>query len=297
MTTAALFLVLSSALFHATWNLLLKRSGHKAVFFWSFTAVSFVAFLVPAIVFVAIDGLTWTGVLFGLGSAAIHGCYGLALSRTYELGDLSSAYPVARGMGVTLIPIAGVAILGEDVSVAAGAGIGLVIAGIYAVQVQPRSLGDLLQPARALALPSSRVALLTGGIIATYSLWDKAALDHISPVILNQFNMIGYLIILLPLAMHDQFQRLRPSLEGLRAEWQAHGKAIVAAGVLAPLAYVMVLVALTTSQVSYIGPAREVGIVLGAVLGVAFLKEGFGASRISGSLLVVAGVLTLGLAP
>ena len=291
MTTAALFLVLSSALFHATWNLLLKRSGHKAVFFWSFTAVSFVAFLVPAIVFVAIDGLTWTGVLFGLGSAAIHGCYGLALSRTYELGDLSSAYPVARGMGVTLIPIAGVAILGEDVSVAAGAGIGLVIAGIYAVQVQPRSLGDLLQPARALALPSSRVALLTGGIIATYSLWDKAALDHISPVILNQFNMIGYLIILLPLAMRG------PSLEGLRAEWQAHGKGIVAAGVLAPLAYVMVLVALTTSQVSYIGPAREVGIVLGAVLGVAFLREGFGASRIGGSLLVVAGVVTLGLAP
>ncbi len=290
MTTAALFLVLSSALFHATWNLLLKRSQYKAVFFWSFTAVSFVAFLVPAIVFVAIDGLTRTGVLFGLGSAAIHGCYGLALSRTYELGDLSSAYPVARGMGVTLIPIAGVAILGEDVSVAAGVGIGLVIAGIYAVQVQPRSLGDLLQPARALALPSSRVALLTGGIIATYSLWDKAALDHISPVILNQFNMIGYLIILLPLAMHGQFQRLR-------AEWQAHGKSIVAAGVLAPLAYVLVLVALTTSQVSYIGPAREVGIVLGAVLGVAFLGEGFGASRISGSLLVVAGVLTLGLAP
>ena len=290
MTTAALFLVLSSALFHATWNLLLKRSEHKAVFFWSFTAVSFVVFLVPAIVFVVIDGLTWTGVLFGLGSAAIHGCYGLALSRTYELGDLSSAYPVARGMGVTLIPIAGVAILGEDVSVAAGAGIGLVIVGIYAVQVQPRSLGDLLQPARALALPSSRVALLTGGIIATYSLWDKAALDHISPVILNQFNMIGYLFMLLPLAMHGQSQRLR-------AEWRAHGKGIVAAGVLAPLAYVLVLVALTTSQVSYIGPAREVGIVLGAVLGVVFLKEGFGASRISGSLLVVAGVLTLGLAP
>ena len=115
-------------------------------------------------------------------------------------------------------------------------------------------------------------------------------MDHISPVILNQFNMIGYLIILLPLAMHGQFQRLR-------AEWQVHGKGIVAAGVLAPLAYVLVLIALTTSQVSYIGPAREVGIVLGAVLGVAFLREGFGASRISGSLLVVAGVLTLGLAP
>ena len=291
MTTAALFLVLSSALFHATWNLLLKRSEHKAVFFWSFTAVSAVVFLIPAVIVVSLEGLTVKGAMFGLVSATIHGCYGLALSKSYELGDLSSAYPIARGMGVALIPLAGVTILGEDVSVAAGVGIGLVIAGIYAVQVQPRSLGDLLRPARALALPSSRVALLTGGIIATYSLWDKVALDHISPVLLNQFNMIGYLIILLPLAMRG------PSLEWLRTEWRAHGKGIVAAGVLAPLAYVLVLVALTTSQVSYIGPAREVGIVLGAVLGVAFLREGFGASRISGSLLVVAGVLTLGLAP
>ncbi len=69
------------------------------------------------------------------------------------------------------------------------------------------------------------------------------------------------------------------------------------AGVLAPLGYVLVLVALTTSRISYIAPAREVGIVLGAVLGVLVLGEGYGAWRILGSILILAGVLTLGLAP
>jgi uncharacterized membrane protein len=49
--------------------------------------------------------------------------------------------------------------------------------------------------------------------------------------------------------------------------------------------------------VAYVVPVREVGIVLGAIAGVLFLGEGFGTSRIGGSLLIVAGVLTIGIAP
>ena len=290
MTTAAFLLVLGSAFAHATWNLLLKRSGHKTTFFWSFTAVSFVVFLTPAVVVVSLEGLTVKGAMFGLVSAAIHGCYGLALSKSYELGDLSSAYPIARGMGVALIPLAGVSILGEDVSVAAGVGIGLVVAGIYVAQTEARSARDLVRPALALWQPANRVALLTGALIATYSVWDKAALDHIEPLALNQFNLVGYLIIMAPFAFHDRGATLR-------REWQARRWSIVAVGILAPLAYVLVLVALTSSKVSYIGPTREVGIVLGAILGVFFLREGFGASRIGGSLFIVGGVLALRLAP
>lgn len=290
MTIATFCLVLASASAHATWNLLLKQSRHKTVFLWSFTAVSFTVFLVPAVAFAVADGITPRGATYGLVSAGLHGCYGLALSRSYELGDLSSAYPIARGMGVALIPLAAVAILGEHVSVAAGVGIALVVAGIYTVQTEARAARDLLRPARALYQPAGRAALLTGGLIASYSLWDKAALEHIGPVALNQFNLVGYLLILAPLALHSRGDRLR-------REWQESSRSIVVAGVLAPLAYVLILVALTTSRVSYIGPAREVGIVLGAILGVFLLGDEFGASRIGGSLLIVAGVLTLGLAP
>ena len=72
---------------------------------------------------------------------------------------------------------------------------------------------------------------------------------------------------------------------------------MIAAGILAPVAYIMVLVALTTSQVSYVAPVREVGIVLGALMGVVFLGEGYGRFRLAGSVLIVAGVIVLGLAP
>ncbi len=290
MTTVAFALVIASAVFHSTWNFLLKRSDDKSAFLWSLGVVSFVAFLIPAAVSAYIDGIGTRGLVFGAVSALIHGVYGLALSRGYQLGDLSAVYPISRGMGPTLIPIAAVLLLDERASVAAGFGIALVVAGIYVINIEGRSPRDLAQPLRALNRPAIRVAFLTGALIASYSLWDKTALDHVSPVTLNQFGLAGWLLVLAPLA-------LRSGAAPVRREWRERGRSVLVAGILAPVGYILVLAALTTSRISYIAPAREMGIVLSAFLGVLFLGEGYGAWRILGSLLVLGGVLTLGLAP
>ncbi len=290
MTTVAFALVITSAIFHATWNFLLKRSNDKSAFLWSLAAVSFAAFLIPAAVSAYIDGIGARGLMIGAVSALIHGGYGLALSRGYQLGDLSAVYPISRGMGPALVPIAAVLLLDERASIAAGLGIALVVAGIYTINIQAATLRDLAQPLRALNRPAIRVALMTGAFIASYSLWDKTALDHLSPLTLNQFGLVGWLLFLAPLA-------IRGGAAPVRSEWRERGRSILAAGVLASLGYVMVLTALTTSRISYVAPAREMGIVLGALLGVLFLGEGYGAWRILGSLLILAGVLTLGLAP
>jgi drug/metabolite transporter (DMT)-like permease len=290
MTSAAFALVLGSALCHASWNFLLKRSGHKIAFLWSFGAIAFAIFLFPALIYAAADGLGRDWLLFGIGTAVLHGLYGLALTRGYQVGDLSSVYPIARGMGPALVPLAAVLILDESVSVVAGFAIALVVFGIYILNIESFSPNDLMQPVRSLNRPAGRIALLTGALIATYTLWDKAALDHLPPVTLNQFAMGGHVLVLFPVVLLD---RVRP----LAAEWEERRWSILLAGVLAPLAYVLVLAALTSSRVSYIAPAREVGIVVGALLGLLFLGEGYGRWRLSGSLLIVAGALTLGLAP
>lgn len=290
MTTAAFLLVLVAAVAHASWNFLLKRSEHKIAFLWSFTAVSLVVFFVPAVVALAIEGLTWQAVGVGLVSALIHGCYGFSLARGYQLGDLSAVYPVSRGVGPALIPIAAVLILGEHVSAGAAAGIALVVLGIYTIHVESWKPRDVLQPLNALGRPATRIALLTGGFITCYSLWDKFSLDHITPLGLNEFSLVGYLFSLAPLTFRNGAVALRDEL-GDRP-WR-----MLVAGVCAPLAYVLVLVALTASRVSYVAPTREVGIVLGAIAGVLFLGEGYGGSRIGGSALIVAGVLTIGISP
>ena len=286
MGTVAFALVITSAFAHAGWNFLLKRSEHKTSFLWSAGGVAVVAMLVPAVVFAFFDEPGWGGVAFGVGSGVIHGVYGMSLSRGYQLGELSSVYPVSRGMGPALVPIAAVVLFDEHISALAGVGIGLIVVGIYAIHIDHRLWRDVTHPIRALTGPATRIAFLTGALIASYSLWDKAALDYLSPITLNGFSMAGHFLVLTPLV-------LMSGTDGVRTEWRLRRRSIVAAGILVPLAYTLVLAALTTSQVSYIAPVREVGIVIGVVLGVVFLGEGYGVTRVLGSALIVSGVIGL----
>jgi len=292
MTAAAFALVLTSAVMHATWNFLLKRSGHKQAFYWLMCGLSVLFVTGPAVAFAVAGGFSWTMLWLGCGTASIHGVYAYTLTRGYDLGDLSSVYPIARGMGPALVPLFAVLIFSEHVSAIAAGGIALVVIGIYASNIDRRFLRDLSHPLRALATPATSLALATGVVIASYTLWDKGAIDaDVNPVTVNGFAMAGNFIFLAPFAL------LRVGRETLAEEWREQSRSIVAASVLAPLGYTLVLIALTTSRVSYVAPAREVGIVLGAVLGVFVLGEGYGTSRIWAAALIVVGCVTLGVAP
>jgi drug/metabolite transporter (DMT)-like permease len=214
------------------------------------------------------------------------------LTRSYTIGDLSSAYPVSRGMGPALVPILAVIFLGEHISTEAVAGIALVVAGIYTIHIDQRFLRDFSHPIRALTAPATRVAFATGLMIACYTIWDKSGLDHnLHPVTLSAFSLGAYCLILTPAV------GAMAGGEVVKDEWRTQWRNIIAAGLLAPTGYLLVLIALETTRVSYIAPTREVGIVLGAALGVLMLGEGYGLSRIWGSLLVVAGVITIAVAP
>ena len=51
------------------------------------------------------------------------------------------------------------------------------------------------------------------------------------------------------------------------------------------------------SRVSYVAPGREVGIVIGVMMGVFLLKEPFGGGRLLGSGFIVGGLLLITLSP
>jgi drug/metabolite transporter (DMT)-like permease len=290
MTSVALLLVLASAVCHASWNFLLKQSGHKVAFLTCAGAVGASLFFIPAVIATVVEGIGWKGVALGCVTGLLHGLYGLSLARGYRLGDLSAVYPVSRGTGLALVAVLAAILLDESISPLAVVGIILVAVGVFAIHLEPHNLRDLLAPVRALSAEAGRAALLTGGLIAAYSLWDKNALDKVSPLTLNQFAMVGHFLVLAPLAMLDGGQNLR-------SELRLHRRNIVAAGVLIALAYSLVLAALTTSKVSYIAPSREIGIVFGTVLGAVLLGEGYGTARIWAAMLIVTGVITLALAP
>ena len=287
VTALALVLVLASAVMHAGWNFLAKRSDDNIAFLCGMAGVGTAIVIVPGIVSGAIEGFRWEWLLWGAGTAVLHAVYIIALSNGYRLGDLSSVYPISRGMGPALVPILAVPLLGESVSAVAAVGIVLIVVGIYAMHIDSRIWRDISHPARTLATPATRMALLTGLIIACYTIWDKAALDDdIPPMTLIIFSMAANFLVLAPLA------------RGRAAdEWRKDWRPIVLAGVLTSVSYAFILIALTTSQVSYVAPSREIGIVFGTAMGVFLLGEGYGLTRIWGSALIVCGVIVLAVAP
>ena len=226
-----------------------------------------------------------------MGTVVIHSAYFTTLSRGYAHADFSLVYPIARGLGPALVPVIGIAVLHETVAVLARVGIGFVIVGIATIYWRAR-IGEILRsPLGLIRQPGTVYALLTGGFIATYSVWDKVGVRYVHPLLYMYFLNLGVALALSP------YQLRAYGLAAMITEWRNNRVAIVFAAILAFLAYGVVLIALTTSRVSYVAPAREVGIVFGVILGTLVLKEKLRASRIIGSLLIVTGLLFLAMSP
>jgi drug/metabolite transporter (DMT)-like permease len=77
--------------------------------------------------------------------------------------------------------------------------------------------------------------------------------------------------------------------------WRENRRAILGVGVLSPLAYVLVLFALTRAPISLVAPVRESSVVLGALLGASVLKEGHLTRRILAASAIALGIAALAL--
>src|SRR5579863_2163457 len=135
MNNVALLLVVISALFHATWNLLAKRTNGGATTVWQYDIASTIIYAPLAIVllFVYHVQIAIIGVAFICGSACLHLSYFILLQRGYREGDLSFVYPLARGIGPFLATIIAITIFGERPTLIAFIGMLLVVTGVFLI--------------------------------------------------------------------------------------------------------------------------------------------------------------------
>ena len=291
MTGLSLVLILLAALSHASWNLLLKRSDNKAVFAWwlLFSGSIMLAPLGGALLW--FYPVATPGYWLVFASAALQILYMILLGRGYTRGDLSTVYPIARGIGPMLVPLLAVLTLGERIELPAVVGIGSIVIGIYIVSWWGRFRQILSKPLDLIRDSGTRYAILTGLTITTYSLLDKRGVAYVQPFLYMYLITLGAAIGLTPYILRHH------GLAPIRQEWQRNAWPILASGLLAFLAYGLVLTAFSLSRVSYISPAREVGIVIGVLMGVFVLKEQFGLGRLLGSIFVVLGLVLIALSP
>ena len=284
MNSVALALVLFSALIHATWNLLVKKSGGGSVFVWFFMTLSS-AFLVPAAIVLVIVQQHEIDVLmsgFICGTALIHFVYFMLLQRGYQTGDLSLIYPLARGLAPTVSTLGAVLLLNERPSSIMIGGLLLIVTGI--VLLTMRTSNAIKHPRTAIFY-----GVMTGVVISIYTVWDKYAVDRLAvpPLVLEAFSALGISLMLTPAAARRWAE--------VKRIWRDHKTEVIGVAVLAPLSYILVLTAMSFTPLSYVAPCREISILFAAILAARFLGEGNMVRRIGAACLMVVGVIALAL--
>ncbi|SDE06087.1 EamA family transporter [Desulfuromonas thiophila] len=284
MSGLALALIVFSALMHAVWNLLVKRSSDKTVFIWWMFVCS--GSLLNLLVWLQTGQLPrppLATLVLALGAAcsfvAYHWCNGVAYSR----GDLSLAYPLSQ-TSMIYTPLWAVLFLGEQLRPGGIVGILLVLVGAYAVQLPDLTRANLLRPLRNLGQPAVRAALLAGLIYSVGVVLDKLGITSYSPLYFTQL-LVTVMLVLMTLNL------LRPCYRGrVLACLRRDGRLIALSGPVMLGSFLSFRYGLSLAPVSYAVPVRQVSLLFGVLFGVLCLHESCGRIRFGAALLILVGV-------
>jgi drug/metabolite transporter (DMT)-like permease len=276
VTLPIVFAVLFSALLHATWNSLAHAVSDRLVGF----ALIGIADAMCGGLMAALAGLPPAGAWpYIIASAALHVAYNLLLLASYQLGEFSQMYPLARGTSPWVVALVSVVVLGRDLPLTELLGVLAVSGGLIALVF----IGG--RPGRK-DVPALGAALLTGLAIASYTVVDGVGVMQ-SPL----FAYTGWLFLLQgpPIAVIAAVRRGRR----LPAAVRASAVPGLAGGLISITAYTIVLWAQTSGALAAIAALRETSIVFGALIGAIFLDERLGAKRAIAAAVVLAGVVLI----
>ena len=287
MSTLAFSLILFSALMHALWNLLVKRSRDKTIYIWWM-------FLVSATLFTAL--LPFLPGPFPLPSLRIFALaaggglcfvlYHIANGQAYRSGDLSLVYPLAQ-TSMLYVPIWGALLLGEVISGRGLCGIALVISGVWCVQLRRLSLAEALRPLRSLNEDAVRYALFAGFIYSVGAVIDKTGVTSYSPLYCT-YLLVIFMLVFMTLNLLRRRYRGR-----ILAEWQHNPRLILIAGPVMMGSFLTFRYGLKLAPLSYAVPTRQVSILIGVLIGTLFLGEECGRIRLFAGCTILAGVILI----
>jgi drug/metabolite transporter (DMT)-like permease len=281
MSVVAIGLIVLAAVMHAGWNALAKGRRDILAFFYGLTLAALVIYLVPFAIVVAKHPPTWRGTPFFVASGFTHVAYYSGLALAYRRSDLSLAYPVARGTGVLLVPLLAMPIFGDRPTLVAWLGIGMVLAGVVTLHLP--ALCRLRSGGLALAAP----AVVTGIVIATYSLIDSAGVKRIEPFV---YLYLTFAVIAVAMAPYILTRKRAALIAEFRGGWPVWAGGAAVFGT-----YGIILAAMKLAPVSYVVPMRELSIVFGALIAMRFLGEPAERNRLLACLGVAAGVIAIGI--
>lgn len=286
MNYLVLILILVSSITSSYWNFKLKQAinkgADKILIYWMSYISGVLIYSLLFIFLIKNFSISYQGIFLAILNGASFAIYALLLSESYELSDLSKAFPLSKITPLFTLFI-GIVILKETVAITALIGIFLIILGVYCIHLEDFGLRNILKPVIALNNKGSLFALGTAGISAIYGLLFKLSIGKI-----NQFVFI-YLSYLLAIIFYIPFLYLKK--KNIISEFKVYKKELILIGIFDMLGAILILWALSLSKLSYVFALRQISILFTVAAGVYLFKEQYGRTRIISSLIILVGII------
>ncbi len=264
-------LIVFSAITHAVYNALIKAAEDKLVARMLMAVVSSLI-LAPVAFFIPLPSSAMFSLL-GF-TAFVHFAYQMAQVKSLQYADYTLAYPLSRGTAPLIVAGFAPLILGDTVNTGQLLGITIVSLAILSMALSARKGNG----------HGILFALLTGVAIAAYTLIDAKGSrmsDHPLTFIVWFFIFDSFVISTFTLTRHHQ--RFKSAI---RREW----KAAVLNGVLGICTFGSALLAFRYGNAPVMAALRETSVLFAALIGLIFLGERFGRTRVVAIIGIAAGV-------
>ena len=274
MDNFVFFLVLFATVMHAVWNGMVKNHPDKVV---AVAAIVLGHIPLAIIAIILLPAPTIDCIPYIIASAIVHQGYQWYLISSYQIGDLTKVYPIARGFGPLVATIISLIFLGLVLKSLIILSILLICIGIMILGLFDRENKDF---------KVLKLSLTTGFFIGLYSLIDGyGARASLSPIVYMSWAFLlsaTLFPVVLKLKNHKNiFQNVFSS--GKQIFWIG--------GTISYIIYVIVVWAFTKAPIPMVGALRETSIIFSILIGYFFLKEKITAIKIISIFLIVIGVI------
>jgi len=275
MDAHVFFIILLATGMHAVWNGMVKQHPDKVV------AVSGIVFghlpcSITAIILLPAPSIE--SIPYIIASAFIHQGYQWYLLTSYQIGDLTKVYPIARGFGPLVATIISIIFLGLLLDNFIILSICLICIGIMIVGIFDRNAFNNLN--------IIGYSVLTGFFIGLYSIVDgygaRASLSAIS--YMSWSFVLNSLIFSILLKIKKKENVLKKVMnQGKKIFWFG--------GTLSFLIYIIVVWGFTKAPIPMVAALRESSIFFSIFIGYFFLKERITPIKLISIILIVLGVV------
>lgn len=269
--------VLAAAVMHAGWNVLVKLKLDR------FLSLCLIQTLMGFMGLAMLAVFPWpsaASVPYAMTSGLLHLGYFLFLARSYRTGDLSQVYPIARGAAPLLTLAATWALMHEDVSLLGGAGVAVLVLGIWMISL----IGQ-----RGLRLDGKTLffAIGTSVFVAAYTVVDGLG-GRISG---EPSGYAGLVFVFDAVFLSGAALAMRGP--GILRDVAPYWKTGIAGALLSVGAYWIAIWAMTHAPIASVAALRETSILAVMLLSMRVLKETVTWPRLAGAVLIVAGAVLI----